>query len=112
MINYILNWWRAYKERGRLADIERLRQAFRIKEKNGALWIMHGDTAVDMLPAFASSEEIVRMLEETRCCAVEYAFGVYYNEAHTHSKHLRKIADALVEEKIVEEDEDKYYYNF
>lgn len=77
MIDCIKNWWRAYKKRGRLAEIERMRDTFRIKEKNGALWIMHHDTAVDMIPAFASSEEIVRMLEETRCCAVEYAFGVY-----------------------------------
>lgn len=75
MINYLNKTWRAYKEKGRLAEIERLRSEFRIKEKNGVLWIMHGDTAVDMVPSFASSEEIVRMLEETRRCAVEYAFG-------------------------------------
>lgn len=77
MINYIQNWWRAYKERGRLSEINRLRDTFRVKEKNGALWIMHGETAVDMVPAFASSDEIVRMLEEARCCAVEYAYGLY-----------------------------------
>lgn len=77
MINYIKNRWRAYKEKGRLAEMERLRNTFRIQEKNGALWIMHHDTAVDMIPAFASSDEIVRMLDEARCCAVEYAYGIY-----------------------------------
>lgn len=81
MINYIQNWWRAYKQRSRLAEIERLRSEFRIKEKNGALWITYtggrDEVAIDMIPAFASSEEIVRMLEETRCCAVEFAYGVY-----------------------------------
>lgn len=97
MINYITKWWRAYKERGRLAEIDRLRDTFRIREKNGALWIMHGDTAVDMIPAFASSEEIVQMLEETRCCAVEYAFGVYSEDAHIRDKHLRKVAQTLVD---------------
>lgn len=87
MINYIKNWWRAYKNRSKCADINRLRDTFRIKEKGGALWIMHGDTAVDMVPAFASSDEIVRMLEETRCCAVEYAYGVY-SEGKENNEYL------------------------
>lgn len=92
MKNILNKTWRAYKERGRLAEIKRLRSEFRIKEKNGALWIMHGETAVDMLPAFATSEEVVRMLEETRCCAVEYAFGVYSESKENEIKQ----ADARV----------------
>lgn len=98
IIEYINNWWRAYKEKGRLSEIDRLRDTFRIKEKNGALWIMHNETAVDMIPAFASSEEIVKMLEEARCCAVEYAFEVYSEEAHVRDKHLRKVAKTLAQE--------------
>lgn len=97
MINYIKNWWRTYKEKGRLSDINRLRDTFRIKEKNGALWVVHGETAVDMIPAFASSEEIVRMLEETRCCAVEYAYGIYSEDAHMREKHICNVAKELVE---------------
>lgn len=97
MINYLNKTWRAYKEKGKLAEIERLKDTFRIKEKNGALWIMHNDTAVDMIPAFASSEEIVRMLEETRCCAVEYAFGLYCDEALMSHKFIRHIAEEIAD---------------
>lgn len=95
MIDYIKNWWRAYKEKGRLAEIERLCDTFRVKEKNGALWIMHGDTAVDMVPAFASSEEIVKMLEEARCCAVEYAFGVLADDPKLSEKYFKDLATEL-----------------
>lgn len=94
MKNILNKTWRAYKERGRLAEIERLRSEFRIKEKNGALWIMHGETAVDMIPAFATSDEVVRMLEETRCCAVEYAFGVYSDKKEREQQTLDEFTKA------------------
>lgn len=36
---------------------------------------MHDGVAVNQLPPFASTDEIVAILEETRVCAVEYAVG-------------------------------------
>lgn len=99
MINYILNWWRAYKERGRLSEIDRLRDTFRIKEKNGALWIMHNDTAVFRLEPFTTMDECVSILKDFRDFAVEYAFGVY-------SERIEGIERGIADGK-----EHKCYYN-
>lgn len=75
IINNIKQWWRAYKEKGKLAEIERVRAAFRIKEKEGTMWIMHHDTAIFRMENFANVSEAIRILEETRDFAVEYAYG-------------------------------------
>lgn len=96
MIDYIMKWWRVYKERGKIAEIERLKATFRIQEKNGALWIMHHDTAIDMVPPFASSEEVVQILDEARCCAVDYAYGVC-SESKNECK--QQTLDELINER-------------
>lgn len=75
MMNIITRWWQACKERSGLAEQERIKRSFRISERNGALWITHNGVAVNMVPPFASSEEVIKMLEETKACAVEYEFG-------------------------------------
>lgn len=75
MINYLNKTWRAYKEKGRLADMARLRDAFRIKEKHGSLWIMHGDTAIFKVEPFTTASESVSVLEDFRGFAIEYAYG-------------------------------------
>lgn len=76
MIRYILNKLHAYKEKGKRDEIARLREQFQLKEKNGVMWVMYSNTAIFKVESFANISEAVRILEETRDFAVEYAYGV------------------------------------
>lgn len=100
MIKYITNWWRDYKAKGRLAEINRMRDTFRIKEKNGSLWLMHNDTAIDKIAPFASSEEIVTILNETRGFAIECEFGKEGAEPAISHRFARNIARELTKEQM------------
>lgn len=75
MTNYITQWWKQTKAKDRAYKVLKIRDSFYLKEKDGSVWILHDGVAVNQLPPFASTEEIVAILEETRTCAVEYAFG-------------------------------------
>lgn len=75
MTNFIKQWWEQSKAKNESEKVSQLRDSFYLKEKNGSVWIMHDGVAVNQLPPFASTEEIVVILEETRACAVEYAIG-------------------------------------
>lgn len=76
MIKLINNFLESVKRKDRLAQIERLRNSFSIKERDGKLWIMHNEIAILKMETFSSTSEVVRILEETKDHAVEYAFGV------------------------------------
>lgn len=93
VLNFIIKKWQAYKAKSRLADIERIKESFSIREKNGALWIMYNNTAIDSIPPFASSEEVVRMLDEARCCAV-----AYYNSINDNANIIEKALGEYINE--------------
>lgn len=76
MIKLIRKCMESIKRNDRLAQIERLRDTFTIQERNGKLWIVYGNTGIFRLENYASSSEVVRILEETKDFAVEYAFGI------------------------------------
>lgn len=78
MTNYIKQWWERTKAKNQADNISRLRDSFYLKEKNGNVWIMHNGDAVFKIPSFASSEETVAYLEESRGYAIECAFGIPY----------------------------------
>lgn len=80
MTNYIKRWWQREKEKSKSEDISRIRNNFYLKEKNGNVWIMYGGIAIFKVPAFASSEETVAYLEESRGYAIEYAYDVPYEQ--------------------------------
>lgn len=75
MINFIKRWLEAFKEKNEVNERNMLRDSFKIKEKNGYLWITHNGTAIFKLEPYASSSEVIRILNETRVFAVEYAYG-------------------------------------
>lgn len=78
MTNYLKQWWEQSKEKTQADNIAKLRDSFYLKEKNGNVWIMHDGVAIFKIPIFASSEEIVAYLEESRGYAVECEFGIPY----------------------------------
>lgn len=75
MIKLIRKFLDSVKRKDRLARIERLRSAFSIQEKEGKLWIVYGNTGIFRVESFANTSEVVRILEDTKDFAVEYAFG-------------------------------------
>lgn len=75
MIRLIRKFLESVKRKDRLAQIERLRGSFSIKEKDGKLWVVYGNTGIFKIESFANSSEVVRILEETKDFAVEYAYG-------------------------------------
>lgn len=83
MNNLIKKWWRSIKDKNLSDNIMRLKSDFYVKERNGSMWVMHNGDAIRKLPPSASSKEIIRILNETRSCAVEYAFG---NESITNTQ--------------------------
>lgn len=89
MTNYIKQWWEQSKAQTQADNVAKLRDSFYLKEKNGSIWIMHEGVAVFKVPSFASSEETVAYLEETRGYAIECAFGIPYE----HKKGKRHIWD-------------------
>lgn len=80
MTNYIKQCWERAKEKNEADKISQLRDSFYLKEKNGNVWIMHDGVAVFKIPSFASSEETVAYLEESRGYAIECAFGIPYEQ--------------------------------
>lgn len=75
MTNYLKQWWDNFKANYKRDNIARLKDSFYLKEKNSHIWIMHDGVAINQLPPFASTDEIVVILEETRTCAIEHAYG-------------------------------------
>lgn len=75
MIKLIKRYLETIRRNDRRAYIERLRESFSIQEKDGKLWILHGNIAVFKVESFANTSEVVRILEDTKDFAVEYAFG-------------------------------------
>lgn len=80
MKNFIKKWWQTSKVKNQEDKIARLKDSFYLKEKNGSVWIMHEGVAVFKIPAFASSEETIAYLEESRGYAIECAFGIPYEQ--------------------------------
>lgn len=80
MINYIKQWWEQSKAKSLSNQILEIRDSFYLKEKDGSVWIMHDGVAVFKVPSFASSEETVAYLEESRGYAIECAFGIPYEQ--------------------------------
>lgn len=80
MTNYIKQWWEQSQAKNQADKVTQLRESFYIKESSGSVWIMHDGVAVFKIPPFASSEEIVTYLEESRGYAIECAFGIPYEQ--------------------------------
>lgn len=75
MTNYIKQWWQSTNDKSRQAEIKELRDSITLREKDGIMWILHNGVAIHKLPPFASSDEMILMLEEVRDGAVEYKYG-------------------------------------
>lgn len=73
-------WWDDTKAKSKSDNITRLRDSFHLKEKDGNVWVMHEGVAVFKVPAFASCDEAVVYLEESRGYAVECAYGIPYEQ--------------------------------
>lgn len=87
MTNFIKQWWEQSKAKNESEKVSQLRDSFYLKEKNGSVWIMHDGVAVFKVPSFASSEETVAYLEESRGYAIECAFGIPFVQ-ETGKRHL------------------------
>ena len=75
MTNYIKRWWEQSKAKTQADNITHLRNSFYLKEKNGSVWIMHDGVAIDKVYPCTSSDDVVKLLNEARNYAVEYAIG-------------------------------------
>lgn len=87
MTNYIKQWWEQSQAKNQADKVSQLRESFYLKEKDGNVWIMHDGVAVFKIPAFASTEETVAYLEESRGYAIECAFGIPY-EQKKRGRHI------------------------
>lgn len=80
MTNYIKQWMERAKAKNEADKVSQLKDSFYLKEKNGNVWIMHDGVAIFKIPSFASSEETVAYLEESRGYAIECAFGIPHEQ--------------------------------
>ena len=94
MRKFIRKVWHCCKAKQIAKEIERLRDEFYIKEKNGTVWILHNGIAIEKIHPLSSSEDMLKLLENARRNAVSYAFGITTAE-ETEGGVLMSIAKEL-----------------
>lgn len=71
-MNRIKEYFQRQKEDMRQQAIDNLRFDFKVKERNGALYLTHRGVAFRKIETTANAEEITKALEDARTAAIEF----------------------------------------